>query len=492
MIRAKSVRAGNADLEDKAVADLAADLRGELIGPDDSGYDDARQVFNAMIDRRPALVARPADVSDVARTVRFARRHKLLTAVRGGGHSVAGNSTCDGCLVLDLSAMNEVRVDPESGMVRAGGGATLGDVDAVTQAYGLAVPLGIVSLTGIAGLTLGGGIGWLMSKYGLTVDNLTSAEVVTPDGEVVTASETENADLLWGLRGGGGNFGIVTEFTYQAHAVGPEVFFTVVLYPADHTRDALQLYRDFNKHAPDEATAFAALGMIPEGAEKFPEEIRGLHFVGFKGMYAGPVEEGERVMEPLRRLSEPLVDGSRPLAYVQAQQIGDARLPPGELRHYWKSANLMELSDAAIDRIVDYHQRQPSQKNRITLVPVRGAVARVEDDDTAFHGRKVDSQVLITADWKAPADDEANVAWARGVAADLKAFSDGSRYLNFSADEDEAGLRAAFGPGYERLAQLKRKYDPTNFLRLNQNIEPASSQSSGRRDRIRAGVASDG
>jgi FAD/FMN-containing dehydrogenase len=475
MIEATSARGGKTVLEDRAVTDLAAALKGELIRPEDSGYDDARQIFNAMFDRRPGLITRPADVSGVARTVKFARGHDLLTAVRGGGHSVSGNSACDGCLVLDLSLMNEVRVDPESGIVRAGGGATLGDVDVVTQEHGLAVPLGIVSLTGIAGLTLGGGIGWLMSKHGLTADNLTSAEVVTADGEVVTASERENADLLWGLRGGGGNFGVVTEFTYEAHEVGPAVFFTVVLYHADHAREALELYRAFNEDAPDEATAFAALGMIPEGAEKFPEEIRGLHFVGFKGMYAGPVEEGERVMEPLRRLAEPLVDGSQVMPYVKAQQIGDARLPPGEMRHYWKAVNLMELSDAAIDRIVDYHRRQPAEQNRITLVPVRGAAARVGDDETAFYGRKVDSQVLITADWKAPADDEVNIEWARGVAADLESFSDGSHYLNFSSGEGEAALQAAFGPGYKRLAQLKRKYDPTNFLQLNQNIKPASS-----------------
>ena len=474
MIEAEAVGISKTALEDRAVTDLAEDLEGELIRPDDSGYDDARQIFNAMFDRRPALIARPADVSDVARTVKFARQHDLLTAVRGGGHSVAGNSTCDGCLVVDLSRMNGVRVDPETNIVRAGGGATLGDVDAVTQAHGLAVPLGIVSLTGIAGLTLGGGIGWLMSKHGLTADNLTSAEIVTPDGEVVTASEREDADLLWGLRGGGGNFGVVTEFTYQAHPVGPEIFFTVVLYHADHARQALKLYRDFTESAPDEATAFAALGMIPEGAEKFPEEIRGLHFVGFKGMYAGPVEEGKRLMAPLRRLAEPLVDGSQVLPYVKAQQVGDARLPAGEMRHYWKAVNLMELSDAAIERIVDYHRRQPAEQNRITLVPVRGAAARVGDDETAFYGRKVDSQALITADWRAPADDEANIAWARGVAADLGAFSDGSRYLNFSSGEGDAAPQAAFGPGYSRLAQLKRKYDPTNFLRLNQNIKPAS------------------
>ncbi len=475
MIEATTVSGGKTVLEETIVADLKADLEGELIQPDDSAYDEARQIYNAMFDRYPALIARPADVSDVARTINFARRHGLLTAVRGGGHSVAGNSTCDGCLVLDLSRMNQVRVDPESGIVRAGGGATLADVDTVTQEHGLAVPLGIASVTGIGGLTLGGGIGWLMSKYGLTVDNLIAAEVVTVDGKVVTASEGENADLLWGLRGGGGNFGVVTEFTYQAHAVGPHVFFTAVMYHADHARDALQLYREFNRDAPDEATVSAALGKIPEGAEAFPEEIRGLHFVGFRGMYAGGVDEGERVMEPLRRLREPLVDGSQVMPYLQAQQIGDAELAPGVRRHYWKAVNLMELSDSAIDRIIDYHQRQPAEKNAILMVPLRGAVARVSDDETAFYGRKAEYQALISADWKAPADDEANIEWARGVTADLEAFSDGSRYLNFSADTGELALQAAFGPNYERLVQLKRRYDPSNFLRLNQNIKPGSS-----------------
>jgi len=475
MIEATTVSGGKAALENKVVTDLAADLQGQLIRPDDSAYDEARRVYNGMFDRRPALIARPGDVSGAARTVKFARQHDLLTAVRGGGHSPAGHSTCDGCLVLDLSPMNQVRVDPESGIVKAGGGATLGHVDAVTHQHGLAVPLGIVSLTGIGGLTLGGGIGWLMSKHGLTVDNLIAAEVVTVDGEVVTASEHENSDLFWGLRGGGGNFGIVTEFTYQAHAVGPPVFFTAVLYHADRAREALQLYREFSKTAPDEATVAAALGMIPKGAEEFPEEVRGLHFVGFRGMYAGPVDEGARVMEPLRRLSEPLVEVSQVMPFVQVQQIGDAAERPGELRHYWKSVNLMELSDGAIDRIVDYHRRQPAEDSAILLVPLRGAVARVRDEETAFYGRKAHSLVQIAADWKARAHDEVNIEWARDVAADLEAFSDGSHYLNVSSDASEAALQAAFGPNYERLAELKRRYDPDNFLRLNQNIKPASS-----------------
>jgi FAD/FMN-containing dehydrogenase len=465
---------GETTVEDRLVRDLEASLHGEVLRPGDAGYDEARRVWNGMIDRHPALIVRTADVEDVVRAVDFGRTHHLLTAVRGGGHNVAGHATGDGCLVIDLSPMKEVEVDPQDRVVCVAGGATLGDVDPITQQHGLAVPFGVVSQTGVAGLTLGGGLGWLRSKHGLTVDSFIEAEVVTADGRVVTASERENPDLLWGLRGGGGNFGIVTTFTYRAHPVGPEVFFTAVFHHGDQAVEALQRYRAFNASAPDEVSTLASLGIFPEGAEEFPEEVHSLPFVAFIGLYAGPVDEGRRVLAPLRELSEPLVDFSGPTTYVQAQQFFDADYPAGELRYYWKSLNLMALSDAAIERIVAHARKQPSPLSTTDLWPIRGAVKRVPDEETAFYGRQADLLLNVEANWEQPAADEANVRWARDAVAAMETYSDGSRYLNFPGfqEEGDAMMRAAFGPGYERLVALKQTYDPANFFRLNQNIKP--------------------
>lgn len=476
MIRATTTSGSTTVIAQKAVDVLATDLDGEVIGPDDVGYDEARQVWNGMIDRHPALIVRVATVADVVRAINLARRYGLLTAVRGGGHNVAGHGTGDGCLVIDLSLMRDVDVDPDTRVVRGEGGATLGEVDAVTQEYGLAVPFGVVSETGVAGLTLNGGLGWLRSKHGLTLDSLVSAEVVTADGEVVTASDGENPDLLWGLRGGGGNFGVVTTFTYRAHTVGPEVFFTAVLYHGKQTGEVLRFYREFNASAPDAVSTIASLGIIPVGADAYPGNIHGQPFIALVGMFAGSVDEGHRAMEPLRGLSEPLVDFSGPMPYVDAQQFFDEDYPNG-LRYYWKSVNLMEMSDAAIARIVHHARRQPSQLSTTDLWPIRGAIKRVGDDATAFHGRHADLVVTFEANWEPPAADDANVQWARNAVADMEEFSDGSRYLNFPGFQEggDAAMRAAFGPRYERLAQLKRKYDPTNLLRLNANIKPASS-----------------
>jgi FAD/FMN-containing dehydrogenase len=474
MIRAMTVEGQETALEERRVRDWAQGLEGACMQPGDAGYEEARRVWNGMIDRHPALIVRAADVGDVVRAVDFGRAHHLLTAVRGGGHNVAGHATGDGCLVIDLSSMKEVEVDPQSRTVRVAGGATLGDVDPVTQQHGLAIPFGVVSQTGVAGLTLGGGLGWLRSKYGLTVDQLSAAEVVTADGRVVTASERENPDLLWGLRGGGGNFGIVTTFTYRAHPVGPEVFFTAVFHHGERAVEALQRYRAFNASAPDEVSTLASLGIFPEGAEEFPEEVHGLSFVAFIGLYAGPVDEGARAMAPLREMSEPLVDFSGPTTYVQAQQFFDADYPAGELRYYWKSLNLMALSDASIEGIVAHARKQPSPLSTTDLWPLRGAVQRVPDEETAFYGRQADLLLNVEANWERPAADEANVRWARDAVADMETFSDGSRYLNFPGfqEEGDAMMRAAFGPGYERLVALKQAYDPDNFFRLNQNVKP--------------------
>jgi FAD/FMN-containing dehydrogenase len=457
-----------------AVRSLAARLQGETVLPGSPGYEEARHVWNGMIDRHPALVARCASTADVVEAVGFARAHRLLVAVRGGGHSVAGHATCDGGIVIDLSPLREASVDRASAAVRVGGGARLADMDAATKAHGLAVPAGVVSDTGIAGLTLGGGLGWLRNRYGLTCDNLLSAEVVTARGEVLTASETEHPDLFWGLRGGGGNLGIVTAFTFRAHPVGPEVWFTAAFHDGRQMQEILRFYREYTADAPDDVSTLAACGRFPPGAEAYPEEVHGLPFVLLIGMAAGPPEEGERLMRPLREFRRPLVDVSGPRPYVQAQQFFDEDYPAG-LRYYWKSLNLRELGDEVLDRIVAHALRQPSPLSTVDIWPIGGAVRRRDPSDGAFVGRHVPWMVNCEANWESPGDDAANIAWARDTLADLREYSDGSRYLSFPGlfEEGQGTMRTTFGQRYRRLAALKATYDPANLFRLNQNVPPA-------------------
>jgi FAD/FMN-containing dehydrogenase len=469
--------ATNTTVSEEQVDALAAQLSGTLIRPGDADYDEARSVWNGMIDRRPALIARCATVEDVVTALNFARETGLPLAVRGGGHNVAGHGTCDDGLVIDLGPLNQVVVDPEARLVRAGGGTTIGDLDAAAQQYGLAVPMGVVSATGIAGLTLGGGLGWLRNKYGLSCDNLVAAEVVTADGEVITASETENADLLWGLRGGGGNFGIVTTFVLQAHPVGPEVNFVFALHDGrgEKMAEAISFYRDYTATAPDEVSTIMASGIVPPGVEAFPEEIQGLPFVLIGGMYAGPASEGEPFMQPMRTFAEPLVDFSGIMPYTAAQQMFDPDYPDGH-RYYWKSLNLNSLDDQVIERFVKHARQQPSAHSTVDLWHVGGAVSRIGEKDSAFHGRHATFLLNPEANWEDPEDDEANIAWVRNFIADMQEFSDGSRYLNFPGFQEEGDqmMRDAFGEKYQRLAELKRKYDPTNFFSLNQNVKPAA------------------
>jgi FAD/FMN-containing dehydrogenase len=464
-------------LSETAIQQLAANLRGDLIRPGDSAYDEARAVWNGMIDRTPALIARCADTADVVTALTFAREHGLPLAVRGGGHNVAGHATCDNGLVIDLAPINQIEVDSEARIVRAGGGATIADLDQASQAHGLAVPMGVVSATGIAGLTLGGGLGWLRNKYGLSCDNLIGAEVVTAGGQVIRASETENADLLWGLRGGGGNFGIVTQFEYRAHPVGPEVAFTFVFYNAEgeHLKRAIQFYRDYATSAPDEISTIFASGIIPPHEEIFPKQIHGKSFALFGAMYAGEPQTGQQVMQPLLDFGQPLLDFSGIMPYLEAQQVFDADYPNGN-RYYWKSLNLSRLDEAVIDRFVTHARQQPSVFSTVDLWHIGGAMTRVPDDDAAFHGRQAAFLLNPEANWEDPADDQANVNWVRDFIADMAEFSDGSRYLNFPGFQEEGDemMRQAFGTKYERLAALKQKYDPTNFFRLNQNIKPAA------------------
>jgi hypothetical protein len=464
-------------LGEARVRKFDANMRGDLIHPGDSGYDEARAVWNGMIDRYPALIARPVSVEDVVTAVNFARDNNIVLAVRGGGHNVAGHGTVDGGLVIDLSLMKDVLVDPEARTARAGGGATIGDLDRATQQYGLATPMGVVSATGIAGLTLGGGLGWLRNKYGLSADNLISAQVVTADGRIVTASQRENEDLFWGLRGGGGNFGIVTEFEYRLYPVGPEVAFTFVLHDGqgDRLKEAIRFYRDYAATAPDEVSSLAASGIVPLHPEAFPESIHGRPFVLFGAMYAGPPAQGERVMQPLRDFGQPLIDFSGIMPYLEAQQIFDADYPDG-MRYYWKSLNLTRLDDEVIDRFVEHARLQPSVFSTTDLWHIGGMMARVNPEESAFNGRQAAFVLNPEANWEDPAGDEANITWVREFIQAMQEFSDGGRYLNFAGFQEEGDdmMRKAFGPQYARLAALKKKYDPTNLFSLNQNIKPGS------------------
>jgi len=460
-------------LQDETLRALTSRWQGQLICPGDDHYDEARAVWNGMIDKHPAVIARCATVADVITAIHFARENDLLVAVRGGGHNVAGSAVCDDGLVIDLSLMKGIQVDQEARIARAEAGVIWRELDAATQAFGLATPGGVVSDTGIAGLTLGGGFGWLRRKYGSSCDNLISVDVVTADGRLLKASTTENADLFWGIRGGGGNFGVVTAFEYRLHPIGPEVMVAFVLYPAKQAKEALEFYRDYTATAPDEVSCFAILGTIPTTVS-FPAELHGQPYVCFAAMYAGTVEEGKRVLQPLREFATPLVDFSAPMPYVQAQLLYDEDYPAGTLRYYWKSLYLDSLSSDAMDRLIAAASNRPSSHSTVDIWQMGGAVSRVSADDSAFSGRQAPYLLGVEANWEEQHKDEANIAWTRKCIEDMQPFSDGSEYLNFPGflEKGEETLRRTFGTKYERLVDLKNKYDPTNLFRLNANITP--------------------
>jgi FAD/FMN-containing dehydrogenase len=458
------------------IEQLRTQFSGSLIAPGDPGYDAARAVWNGMIDKHPALIARCTGVADVAAAVNFARAQRLVVAVRGGGHNVAGLATCDDGIVIDLSPMKEVRVDAEMRVAYVQGGATWGNMDAATQRFGLAAPGGVFSETGVAGLTLGGGYGWLRGSYGLACDNLIAAEVVTADGRIVRADAQHNFDLLWGLRGGGGNFGIVTTFSYRLHPVGPDVMLVFVIHDGagEKMKQGLEHYRRFCANAPDEASTIAVCGQVPP-EPAYPAELHRRPFILFGGLYAGNPQEGERVLQPLRDFGTPLLDFSGVRPYVEAQRAWDADYPTGR-RYYWKSANLMSLGDDAIACIAEHAHCQPSPFSTIDLWHIGGAVKRVGPDTSAFHGRQAAFMVSPEAGWEDNAEDQANIDWVRACIADIEQFSDGSRYLNFAGlyEEGDEMMQQSFGAQYERLARLKAKYDPANLFGLNQNIKPAA------------------
>jgi hypothetical protein len=454
------------------VQELRESIGGAVLVPGDAGYETARAVWNGMIDKHPALVVRCTGTADVLASVQFARSQDLEVAVRGGGHSLPGFSVSDGGMVIDLSPMKGVRVDPVAQRAVAQPGVTWAEFDHETQAFGLAVTGGLVSTTGVAGFTLGGGIGWLMRKFGLACDNLLSADVVTADGRLVTASPDQNPELLWGLRGGGGNFGIVTSFEFQLHRVGPTVLAGAVFFPGDEAAEVVRRYREYTADLPDEMTTVLNLTTAPP-APFLPEAVHGKKVVAVLACYAGPADEGEKFAAGIRELGSPIVDLLGPMPYTAFQSLLDPLYGPGA-RNYFKSGYLTGLDDGAVDVLTRFHQSTRSPMSEIHIQHVGGAVARVPDDATAYGHRDAPYLINIVARWAGAAeDDAAQIGWAQDLYTAVEPFTTGGAYVNFLSAGDER-VRAAYGDArYDRLTRLKGVWDPTNFWRLNQNIPPA-------------------
>jgi FAD/FMN-containing dehydrogenase len=466
---------GTIALERKTIADLRGRLRGTLLLPGERGYEEARKVWNGMVDRRPGLIARCTNVADVIAAVSFGREHNLVLAIKGGGHNVTGNAMCDGGIVIDLSPMRRCNVDVGRRMVHVEGGALLGDLDAATQAHGLATPVGINTTTGIAGLTLGGGIGHLMRLHGLTIDNLVAVEMVTATGERVRAAEDENVDLFWGVRGGGGNFGVVTSFSFRLHQVGPDLLSGMILYRAERAREVLGFYQDYVGTAPDKLGTIVSLRKAPP-APFIPASLHGAPIVGIISCYCGDFTEGEKVLRPFREL-RPDLYAVEPRPFVEFQEMLNPTVPPG-WHYYWKSHYLGPLSDAAIDVIVGRAWRFRSPRSYTLLAHLGGAVARVPEDATAFAGRDSAHAININGVWTAEDADRADdTAWTRDFFDAVMPYSTGRAYINFLGNEGQERVRAAYGEAkYNRLAKLKARWDPGNVFRLNQNIVPSADR----------------
>jgi FAD/FMN-containing dehydrogenase len=451
---------------------LKSALRGSLLTPGSPGYDNARTIWNAMIDRKPGAIARCTDADDVASAVRYAADRQQLLAIRGGGHNIAGNAVCDGGLMIDLSQMNTISVNPQDRTARVGGGATLGDVDRETQKFGLVTPLGINSTTGVAGLTLGGGFGWLSRNLGLSIDNLLSADIVTASGQRLRASKNENADLFWAIRGGGGNFGVVTSFEFRLHEIGPEVLAGLVVHPLDAAPDVLGFYREFLKTTPDNFVCWFVIRQAPP-LPAIPAAYHGREILALAMCYAGPIADGEAVAKPLRNYGRPVADMVGPVPFAAWQTAFDPLLVPG-MRNYWKSNEFMELSDGLIDAMLSHAWRLPDSQTEIAFAQLGGAVSRVPADATAYGHRIAQFVINVHGRWADPAKDAACISWARSLFRATTPFATGDVYVNFMTADEQDRVRAAYGDNYERLAAIKAKYDPTNLFRMNHNITPAA------------------
>jgi len=440
---------------------LQTRVQGELLRPGDEGYEEVRRVWNGMIDKRPALIVRCMGLADIIAAVTFAREHNVLVSVRGGGHNIAGKAVCSGGLMIDLSRMRSVQVDPFKRTARVEGGATLGDLDRQTQAFGLATTAGVVTHTGVVGLTLGGGVGRLARKYGLACDNLLAVELVTAEGQVLRASATEHADLFWGVRGGGGNFGIVAACEFRLHPIGPVVLGGTVIYSLAQARAALKFYDEFARPAPDELSADAFLLTAPDGERVFAISV----------CYIGSLAQGERVLYPLRQFGPPVADRIGPLPYTELQAAGDVFFPPG-LHYYYKSHFMTEISDDAIDVLLTHFATVPSPRSLVAFQHYGGAVSRVGQAETAFSHREAQYNFIPAAVWTDPRESATHLSWVREVWDRMQPFSTGGVYVNNLGEEGEDQIRAAYGASYERLVALKNRYDPHNLFRLNANIKP--------------------
>ena len=457
-------------IDQTTIQEFSQSLSQSLIMPSDSEYDDARSVWNGMVDKRPAMIANCINVDDIKKCVNFAHDHDLLVSIKGGGHSVAGTAVCNDGLMINLSLMKSVIVNPAEKTVRVESGATIGDLDKETQKFGLATPVGIVSKTGIAGLTLGGGIGFLGRKHGLTIDNLLSVDLVTVDGDLISASETENSDLFWALRGGGGNFGVVTSFEFRLHEVGPEIMTAQVFYPIEDAKQVLKFYREFTSNGADELAGYALVVRVPP-VDPFPEALKGKTAIALVVSYAGNLDEGKIALEPLENFGNPFLRAIMPMSFLALQTSFDLGVPNG-MRYYWKAHYIDHLSDEAIDVFVNHTKHIPGPLSIVGFEPFGGAITRVEENATAFPQRSAAFVLGIWSGWIEASNDKKIINWTRDLHLKMSPFASGGVYSNYLDKDDDIKISSAFGSNYERLRAIKAKYDPNNFFSNNQNIKP--------------------
>ena len=470
-MKMKTIDGQDTEVTSEGIGQLASSLRGPLVRAEDPGYESTRAIWNAMIDRRPAAFARCSGVADVRRAVDFARKNRLLISIRGGGNNIAGSSLCDGGLVIDLSGMRSVQVDPERKRAWVAGGALLGDVDHETQAFALATPLGINSTTGIAGLTLGGGFGWLSRKHGLTCDNLVGAEVVTADGRMVRADENHEPDLFWAIRGGGSNFGVVTRFEFTLHPVGPQVLTGLVVYPFDQAKAVLRAYRELTPRLPDESCLWIVARRAPP-LPFLPAEFHGRESIVVVLFHAGDPEQGRRLLDPARKFGKPWGEHIGMAPYAAWQQGFDPLLTPGA-RNYWKSHNFARLEDGLFDALIESTATLPSPQCELVLAQLGGAANRTPADATAYAHRDAEYIVNVHGRWERREDDVRCTTWARGFFEAAKPYATGGVYVNFMSEDEQQRTPSAYGRNFDRLAAIKAKYDPENLFRTNQNVKPA-------------------